>query len=148
METKLENELLELETRFWNSVKTRDVATAVALTADPCIVSGAQGVAQIDRQAFTRMMEAENWTLHDFTIKDVKVQRLSDDVAVIGYKVHENLTVEGKPVSLDAADTSTWVRKDGRWLCAMHAEALVGDPFGRDRSPARGSMGREVHIGL
>lgn len=138
METKLENELLALETRFWDAVKTRDVATAVSLTAEPCIVAGSQGVSQIDRQGFTKMMAAESWTLHDFTIKDVKVQRLSDDVAVIGYKVHENLTVEGKPVSLDAADTSTWVRKNGRWLCAMHAEALAGDPFGRDRAPSRG----------
>jgi len=48
-------------------------------------------------------------------------------------KVHEELTVDGKPVSIDAADTSTWVRRDGRWLCAAHIEALAGDPYGRDR---------------
>ena len=27
-----------------------------------------------------------------------------------------------------AADTSTWVRGDGRWLCALHTEPR--DPFG------------------
>jgi len=48
--------------------------------------------------------------------------------------VHEELTVEGKPVTLDAADASTWVRRDGRWVCALHTESLRGDPFGRDRS--------------
>jgi hypothetical protein len=58
---------------------------------------------------------------------------LSDDVAIVAYTVHEDLTVEGKPVSLDAAESSTWVRRDGNWLCAMHTEALTGDPFGRDR---------------
>ena len=36
-------------------------------------------------------------------------------------------------MALDAADSSTWVRRDGRWLCAMHTEAIAGDPFGRDR---------------
>src|SRR6266540_6516732 len=38
-----------------------------------------------------------------------------------------------KPVELDAADASTWVRRNGKWLCALHTESLKGDPFGRDR---------------
>jgi hypothetical protein len=50
--------------------------------------------------------------------------------------VHEDLTVDGKPVTLDAAESSTWVRRDGRWACAMHTEAIAGDPFGRDSAAA------------
>jgi len=42
----------------------------------------------------------------------------------------------GKPVTLDAADASTWVKKDGRRLCALHTESLIGDPYGRDRRTA------------
>jgi hypothetical protein len=61
------------------------------------------------------------------------VRLLGDDTAIVAYTVHEELTVDGKPVSIDAADTSTWVRRDGRWLCALHSESLAGDPFGRDR---------------
>ena len=59
---------------------------------------------------------------------------LRDDVAVVAYVVTEELTVENKPVTLKAADSSTWVRRDGRWVCAVHTESLSGDPFGRDRS--------------
>ena len=47
------------------------------------------------------------------------------------------LTVDGKPLTLEAADASTWVRRDGRWLCALHTESILGDSFGRDRQPAR-----------
>lgn len=47
--------------------------------------------------------------------------------------MHEELTVDGKRVALDAADASTWVRRNGRWVCALHTESLAGDPFGRDR---------------
>jgi hypothetical protein len=61
---------------------------------------------------------------------------LADDVAIVAYKVTEDLTVQGKPVHLEAADSSTWVRRDGRWVCALHTEAIAGDPFGRDRRPA------------
>jgi hypothetical protein len=62
-----------------------------------------------------------------------EVRLLGGDVAVLAYTVHEELTVEGKRVTLDAADASTWVRRDGRWVCALHTESLRGDPFGRDR---------------
>jgi hypothetical protein len=131
--TSFAKELLDLETQFWNSMKTRDVDAALKLTNDPCIVTGAQGVSRIDKKTFARFMETGTWTLHAFTIDDVKVEKLSDDVAVIGYKVHEELTVDGQPLTLDAADASTWVRKNGRWLCALHTESVSGDPFGRDR---------------
>jgi hypothetical protein len=77
---------------------------------------------------------AKQYTLESFELDDdVKVQQISDDVAVLAYKVHEELTVDGKPVTLDAADSSTLVRRDGRWLCALHTESILGDPFGRDR---------------
>jgi ketosteroid isomerase-like protein len=142
MHTELEQELIGLETQFWNSMKKKDVQAAARLADDPCIVTGAQGVAQIDKKSFVKMMEGANWTLHDFKFEDVKVQRLSDEVAIIGYKVHEDLTVDGQPVTLDAADASTWVKKNGRWVCAMHTESIVGDPYGRDRSAswAQGRM--------
>jgi hypothetical protein len=48
--------------------------------------------------------------------------------------VREALHVDGEPVSFEAADASTWVRRGDRWVCAMHSESILGDPFGRDRS--------------
>ena len=41
---------------------------------------------------------------------------VTDDVAVIAYKVHEELTVDGKTIELEAADSSTWVRLEGQWV--------------------------------
>ena len=75
MRPELENELIELETQFWNSMKKKDVQAAVRLADDPCIVTGAQGVSQINKKTFAKMMETANWTLHDFKIEDAKVQR-------------------------------------------------------------------------
>ena len=130
-------ELLELETKFWQCMKDKDVARALDLINDPCIVTGAQGAARIDNATFKKMMETGTWELHNFEFQNVQVQQISDDVAVIGYKVRENLTVDGKPLTMDASDASTWVHKDGRWLCALHAESVAGDPYGRDRQRTR-----------
>lgn len=87
----------------------------------------------ISPEALSDMMKDAPYTLHSFELKDEEVRELRDDVAILAYNVHEELTVDGKPVKLDAADTSMWVRRNGRWRCALHTESITGDPFGRDR---------------
>lgn len=131
----VEKELVQLEKQYWQAMKEKNVEAAMRLTDDPCIVTGAQGIARIDREAFKGMMTDAQWSLQDYDVSDVQVRMLSDDVAIVAYKVTEDLTVEGKPVKLEAADSSTWVRRNGRWVCALHTEAIAGDPFGRDRQP-------------
>ena len=135
MKTVVRDQLLDLEQEYWQALKDQDVQTVVRLSDDPCVVTGAQGVSRIDRQTMAKMVTDGGWTLNDFRIKDADVRMIGDDVAVVAYNVHEELTVDGKPVTLDAADASTWVRRNGHWVCALHTESLRGDPFGRDRRP-------------
>ena len=132
----LKDELMALENKFWQAMQDKDVKTALSMTLDPCIVAGPAGASTVDKQKFEQMMQGAEWTLHEFDIRDPQVRQLSDDVAVIAYKVRERLTVDDKPVELEAADASTWVKKGGRWLCALHTESLKGDPYGRDRRPS------------
>jgi hypothetical protein len=113
-------------------MKDKDVDGALQLTDEPCIVTGAQGVSRIDRDGYRKMMTAAKWDLVDFEFSEIQTRRVTDDVAVVAYKVKEQLDVEGKSVSFEASDSSTWVKRDGKWLCAVHTEAVSGDPFGRD----------------
>ena len=132
--TTIEKELLGLEKQYWQAMKDKDVEAVMRLTDDPCIVAGAQGVALVGKPALAAMIEAAPYKLHAFDVnEEVQVRRLSEDVAALAYKVHEELTVEGRPVTLDAADSSIWIRRDGRWVCALHTESILGDPFGHDR---------------
>jgi uncharacterized protein (TIGR02246 family) len=134
----IEKELVELETQFWQAIKDKDLDSALQLTDDTCIVTGAQGAASLDRNAFAGMLNSPAWTLNDFEfVGDVIARAITDDVAVVAYTMREQMTVDGKPLTLDAADASTWVRRDGRWLCALHTESILGDSFGRDRQPLR-----------
>jgi hypothetical protein len=130
----LAKELLELENRYWRAMQDGDSKTAMRLSADPCIVTGAQGVGQVDRKTMGKLLDGAKWKLDAFTLSEPVARALTDDVAVIAYKVHEELTVDGKAIEFEAADSSTWVRREGEWVCAVHTEALAGDPFGRDRT--------------
>jgi limonene-1,2-epoxide hydrolase len=136
-----DTDILALEKKFWQAMVDRDSAAAAALVADPCLVTGAQGVGRIDRPTFVKMMDGGTWQLHAYAFSDVKIEHVADGVAVIAYKVTEELTVDGKPLTMEAADASTWVRKDGAWLCDLHTETVLGDPYGRDRKKAGGAAG-------
>ena len=121
----------ELEKKYWTAIKNGDGAAAAAMSDDPCIVTGAQGVGQIDRKTLAGMFSNAPWKLHDFDLKKMIVRKLTDDVVAVAYEVGEKLTVEGQPVSLKAYDASVWVRRGDQWLCALHTESIAGDPFGR-----------------
>src|SRR5678815_1504436 len=104
-----QEELLDLERRYWQAIKERDGGMATKLTDDGCIVAGAQGVGQLGRSKIGAMTSKATYELKDFRFTDAVVRMLTDDVAIVAYKVHEDLVVDGKPVSLDAADCSMWI---------------------------------------
>jgi ketosteroid isomerase-like protein len=133
-----DDRFLELERRYWQAMKDRDLEAALRLTADPCLVSGSTGAMSVDRAAFRKMWEGEQrYSLDGFLFgDDVKLRMLTDDVAVIAYQVTEDVTVDGQPVHVEATETSTWIRQGDGWVCAVHSESIHGDSFGRDRTPS------------
>jgi uncharacterized protein (TIGR02246 family) len=129
-----EKEILDLEKKFWEAIKNTDKETVMRLSDDDCLLTGSQGFGAYDKKTIASMVDQANYTLDRYALQDdAKVRFIGDDVALVAYKVKEELTVEGKPVSLEAFDASTWVRRNGQWVCALHTETLYGDPFGRDR---------------
>jgi hypothetical protein len=110
----VEKDIIEQEKQYWQAMVDRDVDKILALTADPCIVTGAQGAMLLDH----------------------RTSAPTADVVNVVYTVTENMVVDGKPLTLKAADASTWARQDDRWVCVLHTESILGDPFGRDRKAA------------
>jgi len=133
----VEKELLELERQYWQAMQDRNIEAAVKLTEFPCIVAGASGTMRVERPAFEKMMLDSSYRIQKIELDPkAEVRLLTDDVAVVAYKLTEEVTVGGERLKVEAADASTWVRRKGQWRCAVHTESIQGDPFGRDRRPA------------
>lgn len=123
--TTVEKEVLELEKTYWEAMKNRDIATAETLTADPCLVVGAEGAREISRSQFRDMMKDDDYRVRSYKLDETNatVRKLSDDVIAVAYKVHEEYERQGKAEKIDAYDTSVWVRTgNSRWQCAVHTE--------------------------
>jgi hypothetical protein len=129
-----EKAIIDLETKFWEAIVANDTEAAIALMPDKSIVTGAQGLGVLAHDDYRRMAkEGEGrYVVKSFSFEDFKVIFPADNVAVSAYKVTAKMVVEDKPLTLTAADTTTWVKTDGHWLAAAHSESILGDPFGRD----------------
>lgn len=129
-EDALKQQLLTLETRFWDAIQTRDARSVESLSSDPCIVAGVQGVSEIGREGLRKMMKSATYDLNGYKLNDVHIRKVSDDVAVLAYTVTDDLTVDGERLKLKAFDTSVEL-SNGEWTCVLHTESPKGDAFGR-----------------
>ena len=131
-----EQELIDVERRFWNAMQDKDAATASNLTDDQCVIVGAQGVSAIDAKSMAKMTSEGQWELQQYSFdeKARQIRFLTDDIAIVAYPVRERVIVDGETLPVVANDSSVWVRRDGQWRCALHTESLAGDPFGRDKT--------------
>jgi uncharacterized protein (TIGR02246 family) len=131
-----EQELIDVERRFWNAMQEKDAEAASTLTDDQCVIVGAQGVSAIDAKTMAKLTSEGTWELTHYAFDEQarQIRFLTDDIAIVAYRVQERVIVDGETLPVEANDSSVWVRRDGQWRCALHTESLAGDPFGRDKS--------------
>ncbi|NML38178.1 nuclear transport factor 2 family protein [Chitinophaga sp. G-6-1-13] len=119
----MKNEIFDLEKKYWNAMSKKDYETMRSLTKFPCIVAGRRGVASIDESSFKKMFEqGSNKTMKVKSTSDEQVQT-GEDHAMIGYLIE--LDYDGQVMK--CACTSTWIKENGGWVCAMHTESDLED---------------------
>ena len=129
-------QIFDLETQFWQSMKDKDVETAKSLIAQEGLVTGPMGTMTINPDKYAQMTRDGQWTLKDFEMKNVEVVLPSEDSAIIAYEVHQTGDMKGKPMDLRCADSSVWVKEGGSWKCALHTETILEDTSARQMEPA------------
>lgn len=117
-----ESEILELEHRFWQAMCDLDLETATSLLDDEAANVTSLGVVHFDRARYREMAENGSATLQGFTFFDQKVIFPITDVAIATYKVDQDFTIDGQSHHMTAFDSTTWVKKSGRWMAAAHTE--------------------------
>ncbi|WP_457126948.1 nuclear transport factor 2 family protein [Mucilaginibacter sp. HD30] len=115
----MKSEILEIEKKYWDAMTTKDYETVKNLTKFPCIVASRRGVMSVDEPGFKKMFDqGSGKTMKVKNITNDQVQTGADH-AVIGYVIE--LDYDG--VEMKCACTSTWLKENGTWACAMHTES-------------------------
>jgi hypothetical protein len=123
-------ELVALETRFWQSMVDQDTDTALQMLHEPALMISSHGVVKFDHDGYRKMAEHGGLVLTSFEFADMDVVFPNDDTAVITYRVKQGVAHrgDGKAETQEMADSSTWVRERGQWRCVMHSETPVHSP--------------------
>ena len=119
--------LIALENKFWQSMVDQDVDTALTLLDEPALMVSAHGAFQFDHAGYRKMADQGSMTLTSFALRDVKVAFPNPTTAILTYSVKQEIASRDKrkAQTQDMHDTSTWVQKEGQWLCVMHTETPV-----------------------
>lgn len=119
----LARELVGLEKQYWKAMQDHDLDAALSLTDFPCLVAGPQGARLVDKPMFEKIFESHKDAMMNVSfVNEPSVRLLTDDTAAIAYQVRSDMSVDGETSTIDAVDTSLWIKRNGKWLCGLHTE--------------------------
>ena len=71
------------------------------------------------------MANLNTCTIVSFKLRNHQTRMLSSDAAVIAYSGSSEITCGDSHLASNYNATTTWVRRDGKWLVQMHTEISV-----------------------
>ena len=117
--------LIDLETKFWQSMVDQDTDAALQLLHNPAMMATAHGAMKFDHAGYRKMAEQGSMVVTAFALSDVEVMFPNEATAVLTYRVKQTVGARdgGQSITQDMLDTSTWVYLDQRWQCVLHTES-------------------------
>ena len=121
--------LIDLETQFWQSMVDQKTDVALGLLCEPALMVSAHGAMKFDHAGYRKMAEQGTMVVKSFAFSDMEVVFPNDATAILSYRVKQGVAPRngsGTATEQEMHDTSTWIKTDGGWRCAMHTETPVG----------------------
>lgn len=118
--------LVDLETRFWQSMVDNDTDTALEMLNEPAMMVSPQGVMKFDHAGYRKAAEQGSMVLTSFRLSDMQVMFPDDHTAILTYRVRQSMAPRGREAEnteQEMFDTSTWIRSGDAWHCVIHTEA-------------------------
>jgi ketosteroid isomerase-like protein len=117
----LEQQIVAQERAGLDALKTGDLTTFAASTADDAIFVDAHGPASKTEV----VVHTAEFRLHEYTMDDVRFVPVSAESGLIVYTLTESGTSHGKEFSAKVYVSALWLKRRGRWVCAFSQETAA-----------------------
>ena len=119
--------LIDLETRFWQSMVDNDTDAALEMLSEPALMVSANGAMKFDHAGYRKMAEQGSMALTSFEFSDMQVVFPNETTAILTYRVKQGVAPRGEHEGThqEMNDTSTWIQNEKGWQCVMHTETPI-----------------------
>ncbi|MEO7399275.1 MAG: nuclear transport factor 2 family protein [Polaromonas sp.] len=119
--------LIELETKFWQSIVDHDTDAALEMLGEPALMVSSHGAMKFDHAGYRKMADQGSMVVTSFKLTDMETVFPSDTTAILTYRVKQKVAPRGKGKSVEQEmnDTSTWINTPAGWRCVMHTETPI-----------------------
>lgn len=119
--------LVDLETKFWQSMVDNETDVALNLLCEPALMVSSHGTMKFDHAGYRQMAEHGAMVVNSFELSDMEVVFPNDSTAILSYRVKQGVAPRGQGATTEQEmnDTSTWVKTNAGWRCAMHTETPI-----------------------
>lgn len=119
----MKTQIIELEKKYWQGMEDHDYETVKNLTRFPCVIAGKNGVKSVDEASFKKMFESgDGDKIKVLNFSDIETQLLTENAAVVAYSIELGIVDEKQKTLMKCACTSTWIKENNNWVCALHTE--------------------------
>lgn len=119
---RLLDELLALEMKAWQDCKDGNVAGLHAFNTSDAIIIFSNGT-PLTVAAYLKIVPSYSYENIEVDKANAKLHVISVDVATLLYRVTYASAVKGEKLETTKAQvSSTYVRRDNRWQCALYQE--------------------------
>lgn len=121
--------LVDLETKFWQSMVDQHADDAVALLNEPALMVSSHGAMQFDHAGYRKMADEGTMVVTGFDLDDMQVVFPNETTAVLTYHVKQQVArrdKKSKTVAQEMNDSSTWIKVGDSWKCVLHTETPAG----------------------
>jgi imidazolonepropionase-like amidohydrolase len=110
--------LVDAERQSWDMARKRDKTAYAEFLADDFVA-----VSEYGRLNKTQNVEdLDNLQIADYSLQGIQVHRLSDDVAMLNYKVTARGIYRGEKFESTNLTSSVWSKRTGKWLNVFFQE--------------------------
>lgn len=119
----MESQIIELEKKYWEAMRTHNYETVKSLTHFPCIITGRNGVKSVDEDQFKKMFESgKDKEMRILNFSGFETQKLNENTIIIGYEIELEYPLDNRSVAEKCVCSSCWIKENENWTCALHSE--------------------------
>jgi hypothetical protein len=119
------NEIIARELRSWELEKTKDKTGYAAMMAPDYIAVTGRGLMNTAQN----LREIDEMTLEKYSPTDINVRFLSEDVALMTYKVAWKAQYQGKQYDENDYAAAIWAKHGTSWLDEYYQETPISTPY-------------------